>query len=211
MKKIISVLLILLLVFSFSACKETKKEDSEQNYNTKQVNNTNIADYVKKGVLDFSNVAIGMSVDNAVSQFHNEADMEDGTKVLLGEYFYGNYKGLKAREINNDVYDISKYTNTTFVYDLNNESNGIIAITCVCDVYGFQNGITMSEDVINSLGKAEKYKAESSELYFLPVSPEADALKYTFGENDITFYFVDDFLAATVISSSEYYDFSQTE
>lgn len=211
MKRVLSVLLVVLMLVSLCACTKNEQKSEVENHNTKEVNNTNIAGFVEKGVLDFSEVAIGMTVSDAIEKFHQEADMEDGTKVLLGEYFYGSYKGLKARELNNDIYDISNYTNTTFIYDLNNENNGIIAITCVCDVYGFQNGITMSEDVVNSLGSAKERDASENELYFLPVRPEAKAMDYTFGKNKVTFYFVDDFLIATVISSAEHYDSALTE
>ncbi len=211
MKRVLSVLLALVFVVAgFSGCnKKTEKKD--ENYNTKQVNNTNVASYVEKGVLDFSKVAVGMKVNDAIEQFHKEADMKDGTRVVLGETVYGNYKGLQAREVNNEVYDISKYTNTSFVYDLNNEQNGIVAICTVYDVYGFQNGITLTEDVTNSLGETEKYTPSSDELFFLPVKFGAEALKYSFGENTVTFYFVDNFLSATVLSSTANYDPSQTK
>ncbi len=210
MKKLLLYLLAAVLTISFCGC-AGKSEKPVENFNTKEVNNTNVASYVEKGNIDFSEVAVGMGIDEAIDLFHKETDMEDGTRVVLGESYYGRYKGLKAREINNDVYNISNYTNTSFIYDTENENNGIIAICCVCDVYGFQNGITMSEDVINALGKTEKVTAKPQELYFLPVRPETEALKYQFGANEVTFYFVEDFLSATVISSAENYDFTLTE
>lgn len=209
MKKVLAGFLSLIFVFCLFGC--GGKEKTPENLNTKEVNTVDIASFVQKGVLSFSEVALSMDINTAINQFHTEADMEDGTRVVLGEYVYGNYKGLKAREINNEVYDISNYTNTTFIYDLNNEQNGIIAISCTTDVYGFQNGITMSEDVINALGEGERYQANSNELYFLPVRPQAEAIKYTYGNNQITFYFVGDFLSATVISVKDVYNPAETE
>lgn len=84
---------------------------------------------------------------------------------------------------------------------------GIAFMAAVVDVYGFEIGITMPDDVKNAiLPEPVESVPAPEDFFFLPETPEDSlCLTYQAGTRQLDFYFVDEFLAAVTLSEPQWW------
>ena len=97
--------------------------------------------------------------------------------------------------------------NFDFHYYKDKEQNGISVIVNFTNAFGFENGITMSNEIIEVLGEDYKLDAATEDqVYFLrSVTDGCEVLSYTYGDYKLEFYFIDYFLAATKLTDTRYW------
>lgn len=177
MKRILAFLLALCMIFAFCGCGGKKEKVSE------------IEQQASKGVIPESEFALGTEI----SVIKNAFDPEKSEEPLIVQ------EGSSTVLMTIDNYD--------FHYYKDKEQNGISVIVSYANAYGFENGITMSNDVIEVLGdKGKLAAATEDQLYFLRSATEGcEVLSYTYGDYELEFYFIDYFLAATKLTDTRYW------
>ncbi len=177
MKRVLAVLLILCMMFAFCGCGNKKADGND------------IEAQASQGKIPESQFALGTDV----SVIKNAFDPEKSEEPLLER------EGESTVVMTIDNYD--------FHYYKDKKQNGISVLVSFTDAYGFENGITMSNDIIEVLGDKGKLDAATDEqVYFLRSATEGcEVLSYTYGDYKLEFYFIDYFLAATKLTDTRYW------
>ena len=187
MKKIAALILALLMVFSFTACKKDKAKKNAEKHSV------NIEEYAKKGKIPEIKYSLGQDVEVLLSAL--EADAEEQGLEL--DDAYNIYEGEDKVLISAGGYE--------FYYFSDNEDKGISYIVSYQDAYGFTHDITLINEVEKVLSNY-KYKKEDitdKNAFFMMGVSEGTVLSAEFGKNTVSFVFVDNALSATAIYKTQ--------
>lgn len=171
MKKILALVLCVVFVFSFAACKE-KSNDENALYSV------DIERYVNSGRIDTLEYKLGSDVD----------EVKDKLSESVGEEGESNFF-----EIETNKYTVMSAGEIYCCYITDESDKGLTHIATCEGAYGFKKGdltIQVSQ-AMESLGyKATERNAVQGELFFLPgVGTNATVLEYNFEENTLLFVF----------------------
>ncbi len=186
MKKILSLILCLIFVFSLTACGKKEKENTQSKPKKHSVD---VAAFVEKGEIDTIEYKLGDSVketDKALKNIKNEE----------GESNY--YQKFSEDR----KYIIASAGSVVCRYDVQNEDAGVTYIALSDKAFGFDIGTSVKDvkDAMKTLGhNATERQAKEGELFFLPRTASATILQYKFGKNTVMFIFVNSSLSYTVI------------
>lgn len=177
MKRILAVILILCMTLAFCGCGSKKADVNE------------IEEQASLGKMPESEFALGTEI----SVIKNAFSAEDSEQELLVR------EGTETVVLSIDNFD--------FHYYKDKEQNGISVIVNFTNAFGFENGITMSNEIIEVLGEDYKLDAATEDqVYFLRSATEGcEVLSYTYGDYKLEFYFIDYFLAATKLTDTRYW------
>ncbi len=181
MKRILSVLLILSLIFAFSGCKKEASEETVQH-------SVDIEKYAKKGEIPECKYTLGMNLDELKEgiekdfedTLHDEQDIayfvevrEEGALVNAGLYMY--------------------------YYDEYNEADGVKYIVSFDKAFGFNTGtvIVQVEEVLKQYKYVKEDFNDTNSFFIL--GAEGKVLIAEFGDYTVIFAFVDNALSATAI------------
>lgn len=185
MRKIISIFLVLCIALCFVGCKNDKN---------KTEHTVDVEYYAKLGKIPEVEFALGIS----------ESDLSDhyGDGKIIDAGDHEHYVELNKMEGNKTVrLDAG---NLLFYYEKEKKQNGISVMISFDTAYDFEVGIAMPEDIQNAISaEGTLTDATADQLYFLPVSDDtAKVLSYTFDNIRLDFFFINDFLSATVLTDT---------
>ena len=185
MKKIISITLAFFIALWFVGCKP----------NTTKTNHTTDVEYYAK---------LGKIKEVEFSLGTQEKDLSDhyGDGKIIDAGDHEHYVELNRIEGNKTVrLDAG---NLLFYYEKAKKEKGISAIISFDTAYDFEVGIAMPADIQNAItAKGTLTDATPEQLYFLPASDsDAKVLSYTFDNIRLDFFFINDFLSATVLTDT---------
>ncbi len=176
MKKIISILLSLLLLFSFTACGDNSKSNSD------------IADlsyFAKLGQIPECEYKIGDSTETVNAELKKAAETSE-------DAVYDFIEGEENALIDGGLYN--------FYYKKENAQKGISYIVSYDKAFGFEIGTLWVE--IENAYEDIKFKQEEmndNNSFFLLGNPEGKVLKTEVSDYTVSFLFVDNALCATAI------------
>ena len=190
MKKLLSLLLVLVLVFTFAGCGE-------------RINNKDGVDieyYLSVGEIQGAQFRLGTKtedienaklqhIESATGEGNHEHDHENAITLVEGvvsrHYVYGAYH---------------------YYYNKGKQTQGISFIAAFDTAFGFTVGTTTKTEVINALGKL-KYtegKAGDRDLFFTMFSPtNCEKVVLTKDNKELTFYFGDGVLMFVTICNTD--------
>lgn len=180
MKKILSLIMISVIVFSFCGCsKEKTSSDAE----------VDIEYYAKLGRIPESEYSLGSNVQTVKDEL--SAKFEENP-----ESYYNITEGEKTALI--DTGEFSYY------YLKEKEDEGISYIVDFNAAYGFELG-TVSVEVKSALNGYEctEKNADDNSVFFMNYSENCTYLEYNIGSNVLMFVFENNALCATVIYNPE--------
>ncbi len=182
MKRFLSALLVMSLIFAFSGCKNN--EDAEKVVE----HSVNIEEYAKKGEIPECKYKLGMNLDKLKEGI--EKDFED---TLHDEQDIAYF--VEEREegalINAGLY--------MYYYDEYNEAQGVKYIVSFDEAFGFKTGtvIVQVEDVLKQYKYVKEDFNDTNSFFIL--GAQGKVLRAEFGEYTVIFAFVDNALSATAI------------
>ncbi len=179
MKKILSLVLCLIFVFSLTAC--------GNNSGGKGNHSVDIEYYAKMGKISDIDYKLGASVDDAKTTLEQTSD--DHGESNYFDYTSGDYTVMTDGSV-------------CVCYKTEDKNDGITHIVKYGDAYGFTVGAvsTQVRDAMSNMGfNATEREAKSGELFFLPASAGVTVLEYKIKENTVLFVFQEHALSAAVI------------
>ena len=180
MKKILSLILCMIFVFSFTACANNSHSDRDHSVDVEY--------YGKLGQINDVPYKLGDGIDETYDVI-STATLDDEGEYLYYEYESGNYTVMTDGTV-------------CCCYKTQDKSKGITHIVKYGDAYGFTVGTisTQVRDTMSEMGyDATEREAKSGELFFLPASTGVTVLEYQIKENTVLFVFQQNALGATVI------------
>ena len=180
MKKIISLILCIIFVFSLTACGKNASKNSSHS--------VDIEYYAK----------IGQINDVAYKLGDDIADVKTALSETTDDHGESNYFDYESGD-----YAIMTDGAVCACYKTEDESAGITHVVKYGDAYGFTVGdmSTQIRDVMTELGyTASEREAKKSDLFFLPSSADMTVLEYQIKDTTLLFVFQEHALSATVIS-----------
>lgn len=184
MKRIASILLCLLMVFTFAACSKNAGSVSDHDID--------IEYYAKLGKIPECEFALGSEIEELKREMQEHLSVVESGDHNHGEFAYTFIEGEKTALI-----DCGNYR---YYYYKNAKDGGVSFIASFDDAYGFKMGDTISlvKDALSDFDyKEEALNEENS--FFLNGTPEGVCLKAEFGESTVSFIFVENSLTATAI------------
>lgn len=180
MKKILSLIMICVIVFSFCGCGNEKTSSDAE---------VDIEYYAKLGRMPESEYSLGSNVQTVKDEL--SAKFEDNP-----ESYYNITEGDKTVLI--DTGEFSYY------YMKENENKGISYIVDFNTAYGFELG-TVSVEIKSALGGYEciEKNADDGSVFFMNYSENCTYLEYNIGQNILMFVFENNALCATAIYNPE--------
>lgn len=178
MKRVLSLVLVLLLVFSISAC--GKKETSSGR------ESIDIEYYAGIGSIPECSYSLGQDVDEL------NADLEEHYNTVEDEMVYEVTEGKTTAKIDNGTFQ--------YYYVKDKKEDGVSYIVNFDTAYGFNIG-TVSVEILDALNEY-KYTEEAmndDNAFFVLGATEGKVVKYEFSENAVSFIFVNDALYATAV------------
>lgn len=223
MKKILSLLTVLAILFTLGSCELFGKNDEEEEIPTTSARNIVISKdeaskEISQGKITGATFALGSKIDDVKQYFLN----------IIGTNIYSptnaNGKTAKTEEAqivtaigeNDDYYQYNKGTNFSSVwyngekyFFLNsNIEAGVSIIVCNETAFGFNIGNCPSVDVVNSLGEPD-YKdiPDASQLFFCLGTPNNPTrYTYNFDNKRLDFIFSDDNLLVVTLTDTAVYN-----
>lgn len=181
MKRILSLLLCLTLIFTFAACGKGKSKKPEKI-------GIDVQYYAKLGKIPEFEYKLGDNGEEAAKAI--EKSLEDSTDHHDG--YCNVYEGDTKTTV-----DVS---GATFIYD--NKTKKIEKIVCFNKSYEFAlDTVTIEiKKAMSSYGfEAESRSLTDQELSLFLASPDSTALEYEFDNNTVVFAFYENMLFATMI------------
>ncbi len=178
MKKLLSLLLVFVLIFSLAACAKAKKVDDLE---------IDIEYYASLGQIYYVEYSLGDDV--AKTKESLSAITNDEGESPYGEMQFGDYTVMSAIDI-------------SCCYKNGNLDSGITHIIKYGEAYGFYPGAVSVQvrDTMAKMGYDSKIRAANSgELFFLPGGSTMSVLEYKIKNTTVLFVFETDALCATVI------------
>lgn len=183
MKKIISLLLVLVFMFSLTACGE-KKEKNEGEIDLEY--------YANLGEMPECEYKLGADADEVHDALYDYAQNADSEELMFNEYEKDGVSGVE-----DGIF--------SYFYEDDKKSDGIAYIVSYNKAYNFDLGeviLNIKEKVGNLECSEEELNEENA--FFLYGIPEGTALKYEFKENTIMFFFQENELFATAIYRNDF-------
>ena len=185
MKKIISIFICAVMLFSFAAC--GRGDDSSD---TAAVD---IEYFAGLGEIPDCPYRLGKNID----ELQNTLSAEEKAAVEAGEeYVYLVTEGEKTVQINNGAY--------LYYYEKDKKENGVSYIAALNSAYGFENGASVLEvkEALSGFEYTEE-DADSDNVFFILGFSGGSVLKYTFDNIVIMFVFEDNMLCAAAIYDTD--------
>lgn len=207
MKNFIAIIVAVTIVFTLTACGKTT-EDASSNVSKSPVSSQEIidvAEYASKGEIKGCEFALGTSPDTIKEAYHYGDDEYWGIGDTVSEQYNIDASPLDIREKEDGEVRLSA-SDAKFYYYKDNEDKGISFIAQLHDAYSFKVGISDTDSIKNAISQAPSFDgfAESSDLFFFYDNPDdVYALKYNFGDNELSFYFINGKLSATCIKNTK--------
>ncbi len=199
MKKYICLVLGLVFVFSFMACKKEEKKDDNTQYS--------IEEYALMGEIPELEFNLGADpetvnkhysdiVSSQDAAYGEEEEDETHDHPELEVPFYEVAEGEKTVRIATDT--------ISYFYEKDKKSNGISVISVQETAYGFTPGTTTKYEVETAFErKGKTIEATEDDMYFIIPTENCMILRYTFEKYKLDFYFSDNILIATVLTDTE--------
>ncbi len=195
--KIISIILIIALCFSFVGCAKDEADNPHVTSVKPLAHSLNIVGYAKKGEIPEIPYALGHDIENLKETFMSH--IEEGSEIV----------DLIIDEGENDVW--LNGGSMTFCYEKKNKENGISVIIAQEYAYDFSlGGVYDADDVIHAVGMTEYERTEATneDAFFLPVIPEnSECIKYSIGGYDLRFIIIDGFVSAVTLTDPENWEY----
>lgn len=182
MKRILSLLLVMSLIFGLTGCK--KEEETEKPVE----HSVNIEEYAQKGEIPECKYKLGQNLDDLKAGL--EADFEE-TEHHDHDFAYYVEDGDEGAFINSGKY--------LFYYDEYNEAAGVNYIVSFDEAFDFKLGTVIVE--VEEVLKQYNYVKEdlNDDNAFFIFGSEGKVLRAEFGEYTVLFAFVENGLSATAI------------
>ena len=195
MKRILLLILSLLLLLSFAGCSSGNTDEGKEPQETTEEGLLNLMD-----TPDTTNAAEPSEILNEASN-----GTMQGVGISLGTGIMKAYS-----DIGEPVHENFATTTPSIEYDgfiLFYEDSGSKPVTSIVNfqnIYSFMVGASSEKNVKDAMGEpGEQKTVEGSELYFMPdKSTPANLLTYRAGDNTLEFYFINDYLVATVLQKA---------
>ena len=197
MKKLLAVILPLLLLLSFAACRQDgDKDDGGSTVQDKY----NLAEYMKKGEIPEAEFTLGMTVEDIKSHLESSETGSD----------YGhNHAEYYEDENTANRSDYIAVGEVLYYYEAAKAENGISSIVCQVNAFGFEaSELTGKSDIKNAFPSMKYTEREvtNAELYFIPVELEGvSAITYTVDNYRLDFFFMEDSLLAVNLVDTNYW------
>lgn len=179
MKKILSLVLCFIFVFSLAAC--------GQNRNGKSDHGVDVEYYAKMGKISDIDYKIGAPIEDVKATLEQTPD----------DHGDSNYFDYQSGE-----YTIMTDGSVCACYKTEDKSAGITHIVKYGNAYGFTVGAvsTFVRDTMSDMGyTATEREAKKGELFFLPAGADITILEYKIKDYTVLFVFQEHALSATVI------------
>ena len=240
MKKIISIVLVMVVLMSLGSCDWFKSEKEEEivipttSKRNVIITKEELSAKVKEGKVDGTQFALGTNIDEIKEFFFDKVRPwtvtvtssvveAEGTSVVVTETSpYENQQLVTAIGEKEDMYKYQVGNSLTSVYYdgeqyffvNGNESAGAAIIVSNISAYGFKMGNCLEADVIASIGDPDvRDVPDLSQLFFClgsPVNPTR--LTYNFQNKRLDFVFSDgNLLVVTLTDTDVYSGFSTVE
>lgn len=185
MKRILSLVLSLLLVFGLVGCKD--EENTEEN-------SIDIEYYANLGQIPESEYILGDTGDTikaALEEKQKESEENDG------HYFFTVQEGENNVLITDGTYE--------YYYKKAAPEKGIVYMVSYTDAYGFKLGdvVLEVEKALKDYGVKEESVTAENAFFYMGNYENSTLLRATFEKNTVMFIFEDNALCATVIYSNE--------
>lgn len=185
MKKIFSFLLVLTVVFSFSACGKKKDKAAE--------NKVDLEYYAGLGQMPECDYKLGADPDEMVEKL---TAAESSAEAAGEEYPFAVTEGEKTVRIDNGDF--------VYYYEKAKKDKGISYIIATNKGYGFEGGASILE-IKNALSELEYTEEDvnDSNSFFLMGAIDGTVLKYTFKNRVISFFFSENELTAVTLYDTD--------
>lgn len=202
MRKLISVILCLVFVFSFVACGKNADDNASSSTVVDDKSAEVEAAVVTNGSIPELKFALGDSVydldayyKNLVKEQEQAHENTEGHVHEEGDILLNISEGVLSA-----TYEIGS---AKYYYEKAKAKSGIAVVCSLGDAYGFKQG-SSKQDIEAALSGLEikSLNAGEDELYFVPLS-EAIILRYKKGNKQLDFYFYSNELVATVLRNTE--------
>lgn len=195
--KIISVILVFALCFSFVGCSKNEEDTAPVTSVAPLAHSVNIVGYAEKGEIPEVPYTLGHDIENLKETFMSHID--EGSEI----------EELIIDEGDEDVWLLGG--SMTFCYEKKNKENGISVIIAQEYAYDFSlGGVYDADDVIHAVGLETYERAETTkeDAFFLPVIPEnSECIKYSIGGYDLRFIIIDGYVSAVTLTDPENWEF----
>ena len=183
MKKLAALILSLLMLFSFAACKKEEEKQKE-----KPAHSIDVEYYAKIGQIPEHKYHIGSSAEDMKEAFKKEG--EELAESSEDEHIHDVYSFIEE-----DDYCILVYESANYYYK---DDGKISAVISLDSSYDFKIGY-LPKQITDVLGESELKKGDKETIFFLPMPDNYKYLEYTFGENTLLFVFEQNALCATAL------------
>ncbi len=213
-----AVLLAALLLAAPAGCGDGGQEETSQT--SSQVTVSHPVDVLAEaaaGRMTGAPVVIGQSVEE-VKKLYGYVDEDEETNGDQGddaveESDVTSGESLPYMTLNEGDTMVQMFTGEVdYYYRKAQADKGVSFMASVVDVYGFEIGITMPDDVRNAIAAQPTESVPAAEdFFFLPDTPE-DTLRltYTAGARQVDFYFSEEFLIAVTLCEPQLWDAEPT-
>ena len=195
--KIISVILVFALCFSFVGCSKNEEDTAPVTSVAPLAHSVNIVGYAEKGEIPEVPYTLGHDIENLKETFMSHID--EGSEI----------EELIIDEGDEDVWLLGG--SMTFCYEKKNKENGISVIIALEYAYVFSlGGVYDADDVIHAVGLETYERAETTkeDAFFLPVIPEnSECIKYSIGGYDLRFIIIDGYVSAVTLTDPENWEY----
>ena len=177
MKKILTLVLCFVFVFSLTACKKDKENEIQ----------TDIVNYAAKGQISGIEYKLGDSI----------AETKTALSETVDDHGDSSYFDYEAKD-----YTVMTDGMICCCYKTSEESAGVSHIVKYGDAYGFDAGAvsTQVRDTMTQIGySATERDAKQGELFFMPSSANMTVLEYEIEGTTVLFAFQEHALSATMI------------
>lgn len=199
MKRLLALLLSILTLFSLCACDGGKKDTNSK----PSEHSVDVAYFASLGKIPELEYALGTDPDEILNpsqdaESHTEESVEDDGGHTHDAPIITKSEGELSVMLNGGTF--------IYYYEKDKADNGISAIVCLSEAYGFKIGSqTVTEETVKAaLSKHNPIVATPTEddLFFLPdTGTNATALVYTFnGKYKLQFFFIDSAFSAVMLS-----------
>lgn len=186
MKRFSTFLLAIIMVLTFVACGSGDKQESKIPVKAEK--------QAAEGIIPEMKYGLGTDPDKIIEEYEDYIEANEGTDVFIDE---------TEGELTVRLSTID----TAYYYEKENKEHGVAVLINFADSYGYLLGITMIDDIKKDFAATpEVLTATEEQMYFFPSAEDnCVILRYTYGSNRLDFFFVDDFLAATVLTNTNYW------
>lgn len=199
MKKILAIITVLCVCFSFCSCK--KENNSTDTYSGGNDHTVDVVKLASAGIIPEVDFMLGDSVEavkDALFQISAGMSHEEFCKNMIeagyepdgSEYTgYITETAVDGHTVIASLYNEESASSVYGMYSNDNADAGISAIAVVGEVYGF-DGNTIIEYVKNAIGEDFVENEAGSKFYFLPKGEDgAVCLTYELGAHKLELYF----------------------